>query len=84
LAEKFMGEWLNERSWQHSGPNGTEFTADRCDFKSGVTANVPMDMKLERLMQDVSAMVGYHATNILPHLNEFQGYDAFQFTINRT
>jgi hypothetical protein len=83
MAEQLMGEWLNEKSWQHSGPNGTEFTADRCDFKNGVTATVPEDMKLERLMQDVSAMIGYHATNVLNHLNGFQGYDAFEFIIKR-
>lgn len=77
-----MAKHLNERSFEHSCRNGTNFFSDRCDFRTNVRVEVPRDISREALMQDVSEMIGYHAMNIFPQLNGFQGYDTiiFQFT----
>ena len=65
----------NEGSFSHISRNGTQFTAKRCDFKSGIYFETPDNISEAALLQDISEMIGFHATNILEHLNGFQGYD---------
>ena len=84
MTEKFRGEWLNEKPWDHVCHNGTEFSSSRCDFEAELIARVPARVTEEELMQDVSEMIGYHAMNIHPHLNGFRGYDCIRYVIERT
>ena len=80
---------INERPFEHIGPGGTRFVAERSDFQSGVYVWYPRKFgeKLEesdvrhRLMRDVAAMIGFHASNILPKLNGFAGYDTIHFLL---
>lgn len=74
-----MNNWINERVFSHSGPNGTVLRATRCDFRDGVEIFVGGKISAERLMQDISAIIGYHAVNIRPLLNGFAGYDTVKF-----
>lgn len=70
----------NEGPFTHTSRNGTQFTAARCDFQGGVHFVADEDISEAILLQDVSEMIGFHATNILEHLNGFQGYDCVAFT----
>jgi len=74
-------EFLNDSRWQHICSNGTEFTCDRCDFKEPVIINPPDNLSPENLWQDLSEMIGYHALNVWPNLNGFQGYDTITFKV---
>jgi hypothetical protein len=74
-------EKLNDVSFEHSGPNGTKFTATRCDFREGVKIVSEEPLTPAQFAQDVAAVIGYHATNILPQLNGFSGYDAFKIMV---
>jgi len=71
-------EPINENPFEHTCRNGTVFTAKRCDFLGGVafrdeSANEAL------FLQDLSEMIGFHACNIHPRLNGFQGYDCVNF-----
>ena len=74
-----MPVFLNENRFEHQSHYGTIFTADRCDFRSGVKVEIPKNMSRENLMSDVSEMVAYHALNIFNQLNGFQGYDCINY-----
>ena len=75
---------MNAKRFEHNGHNGTEFIAGRCDFQGGIRVVVPTGLSEERLMRDVAEMIGFHATNILPHLKGFSGYDSLLFHIQRS
>ena len=72
---------LNKKKFEHLCRNGTRFTADRCDFRNGVVAEIPHSISREQLMQDVSEMIAYHALNIFDQLNGFSGYDYITYII---
>lgn len=78
-----MTKWMNAERWQHLCVNGTEFSADRCDFRNGVTALVPGNLDELQLMQDTAEMIGFHATNVRGSLNGFAGYDRIRFKLER-
>jgi len=82
------GKPMNDMPFMHNSFHGTSFTCDRCDFKTPV--NVKLDVSLmevadvdilSKIMLDISEMIGYHATNIFPQLNGFQGYDCIRYKI---
>jgi hypothetical protein len=75
--------FLNENKFEHYGHYGTLFTADRCDFRGGVKVEIPNCISKEALMSDISEMVAYHAINIFPRLNGFQGYDCIDYLIKK-
>lgn len=72
---------LNEEPFEHHCDNGITFKAERCDFQGGIVAVLPRGISNERLMADVSQMIGYHAANITPNLNGFSGYGGIKYTI---
>ena len=79
-----MGTTLNEKPFQHTGPHGTELMAERCDFQGGARLIIKnTNLSEEMLVQDVAAIIGFHAGNILPDLNWFAGYDCIDFKIVR-
>lgn len=73
---------MNNKVFSYISYWGTEFFSDSCDFKSFLEVkNVPsggLDL-YSRYSRDLAEMIGYHATNILPELNGFQGYDTIRF-----
>lgn len=71
-------KYLNDQSFSHYGHYGTYFEATRCDFRDGVkVTDAPKDKAW--LASDVAEMATYHALNIHPRLNGFQGYDCIKF-----
>jgi hypothetical protein len=79
------GGFLNEKPFEYDG-RVVSFKAARCDFEGGVDVTYavgalqgPVKKTVALIMGDVAAMIGYHATNIHPHLNGFRGYDGFEF-----
>jgi hypothetical protein len=79
LKEKKI--WMNDSPFEHTGHYGTKLTADRCDFSSGVVVDKPLDITTAHLIQDMMEIAAWHAMHIHPHLNGFQGYDAFHITL---
>lgn len=74
---------MNEKHFSYRSHNGTQFIAERCDFRTGVSVQSPVLASgcYAGFSSDVAEMIGYHATNIWPSLNGFQGYDCITFTI---
>lgn len=70
---------IENKPFEYNSRNGTWFTADRCDFRGGVVVRTRPGLPLDKLAQDISDMVGYHATNINEHLPSFQGYNAIEY-----
>ena len=54
------------------------FRCSRCDFKEIIEVTEAPEI-LPMMMGDVAEMIGFHATNILPQLNGFSGYDTLSF-----
>jgi len=50
------------------------------DFRHGVTVQRPATTD-RQFVADIAEMVGFHATNILPMLNGFQGYAAIDYKV---
>ena len=69
---------MNDKPFDHQG-RFLSFTASRCDFSEGVDVEVTGQPAFIDIMNDVAAMIGYHATNIHPSLNGFSGYDCCRF-----
>ena len=69
---------MNSNPFYHQGRFLT-FRASRCDFSEGVEVEVTGTPSRIDIMNDVAAMIGYHATNVHPLLNGFQGYDCCNF-----
>lgn len=66
--------------FEYTSRYGTVFTAKRTDFAGGVTVLLSKpDLKTDQLISDVAEMIGFHATNIHPGLNGFQGYDCIRW-----
>lgn len=70
---------LNEKPFHHIARNGIEFTADRCDFRTGVTVKIPDGTSKLDLVAGVAEIIAFHALNIQEHLDGFTGYDAIEF-----
>jgi hypothetical protein len=76
-----MKGFLNEKPFSYLSHGGTSFSASRCDFKEGLVIEKQFGTTHEQFISDVIEMTGYHATNIHPNLNGFQGYDCIKLTI---
>ena len=77
-----MSESMNAKPFSHTSTHGTLFSAQRCDFKGGVTVLVIADTPVKNVVSDIAEMIGYHAVAIRPDLHEgFSGYDCIEFTI---
>lgn len=74
---------MNTLQFTYTSANGTIFFCETCDFSTPVKVKM-MDEDMARWMytRDVAEMIGYHATNIWPELNGFQGYDCINFVIS--
>ena len=72
---------ISERPFEHSCRFGTKFTADHCDFETGLIIHKPKDISEENFIKDIAAVIGYHAVAILPDLKRFNGYGSFDIKI---
>jgi hypothetical protein len=82
LVERIRPKWSNEKPFRYEGDYGSVFVADRSDFKNGVAVkNIPSEP--HAFASEVAAMIGYHATNIHPKLNGFQGYDCIHWIFKK-
>lgn len=79
--ENLTGNVMNEKAFAHMMGHGTVAEASRCDFKDGLTLKRPSRITAEQFASDLMELAGWHATNILPRLNGFQGYDCIKITI---
>jgi hypothetical protein len=68
---------MNEKAFAYTSHHGTRFTSARCDFSTPI--EVHEKPKTALYVKDVAEMIGYHATNVWPQLNGFQGYDCLDF-----
>lgn len=76
------GKPMNDMPFEHVSHNGTVFKCSRCDFKEPIYVSQPDEsFWLNKLMVDISEMIGYHAMNIWNQLNGFQGYDTIEYKI---
>jgi hypothetical protein len=73
---------MNEKPFAHSCRFGTTFSSDRCDFKNGVIVSHRQPKK-ELFISDLAEMVSFHAINIHPQLNGFQGYDCIEWKLKK-
>ena len=71
----------NENPFSHQCSNGTFIKCDRCDFRTPVTVVKPKDIDENNFITDISEMIGFHAINIWPDLNGFQGYGTIHYNI---
>lgn len=74
--------FMNEKPFEYTSHFGTKFNATRCDFFNGVTVS-DKNPNNDKYTSDVAEMIGYHATNIHPQLNGFQGYDCIYWTFQK-
>jgi hypothetical protein len=62
---------MNERPFEHEGPNGTRITASRCDFAEGYYLHRPESITEEEFAHDIALIFHWHALNIAPELNGY-------------
>lgn len=78
---------MNDKPFSYHSTWGTSFECERCDFRSPVIVHAvqkpKIDAELNFFARDVSEMVAYHAMNIHPELNYFQGYDCISFEFRK-
>lgn len=82
---------MNKNKFEYHSSKGTYFECDTCDFSTPITVYAHYDSFVKEgvrfeslsklLFPDVAEMIGYHAVNIRPELNGFQGYDCLRFDI---
>jgi hypothetical protein len=79
---------MNDMPFEHVSINGTKFTCARCDFGAPIKVKTEFSLMemadvevLQRIMVDISEMIGYHSGNIWKELNGFQGYDCIQYEL---
>ena len=82
------GKPMNDMPFEHVSRHGTKFTCARCDFREPVKVKMEVSLMeiadyqaLQRLMVDISEMIGYHSRNIWDQLNGFQGYDCINYEL---
>ena len=74
---------MNKKPFSYHSTYGARFECETCDFSTPVIVTLDdTDMPMRLYGNDVAEMIGYHATNIWPELNGFQGYDTIRFVIN--
>ncbi len=77
-----MTQFLNDKPFEHNTNNGLTFTGSRCDFKDGVTVQMPMwKVSVEKMCADFAEFAAWHRSCIWEQLNGFQGYDCVNYTI---
>ena len=70
----------HETPFDHNYHFGTVFRSETCDFKNAILVyDKPQNEIL--FARDVAEMIAFHAFNIHPELNGFQGYDCINFAI---
>ena len=75
-----MKNYLNDQNFVYTSRHGTTFYSERCDFKGGeVIYKLGKVTHPQLLMADAAEMMAFHAINIHPRLNGFQGYDTLRF-----
>jgi hypothetical protein len=71
---------MNDKPYEHTSRYGTTFKCARCDFREPIYYQYRGEkLSREKLMLDVSELIGFHAANIWENLNGFQGYDTVRF-----
>jgi hypothetical protein len=65
--------------FEHTCRHGYVFKCPKADLSEPIRVTIPGVTDPTWIMCDVAEMIGYHATNILPGLDGFQGYDAISF-----
>lgn len=72
--------------FEHLSHHGTKFTCERCDFRAPIKVETEFSLMemadievLQKIMLDISEMIGYHRSNIWDQLNGFQGYDCIKY-----
>jgi len=77
---------MNSKPFSYQSNWGTCFSCATCDFSTPIkVSRVPLTVGIEIqwFSRDLAEMIGYHATNILPELNGFQGYDTIKFDFTK-
>jgi hypothetical protein len=72
---------MNEKPFEHQAHHGTWLRANRCDFQHGVAIIRPPAISDEHFASDMMEIAAWHALQIHPHLNGFQGYDAVRIEL---
>jgi hypothetical protein len=72
---------MNDKPFDHVSHFGTKFVAPKADFRDGVIIHRSVHLDDVHFLSDLAEMIGYHAVNIHPELNGFQGYDCINFKI---
>jgi len=70
----------NKTPLTHTCRYGTTFTADRADLRNGVEYSTFALPSRETLAHDFFEFGMWHANQILPELNGFQGTGSVRFT----
>jgi len=78
MSEKNIFGIRNDKPFEHICSNGTTFKCERCDFREPILVS-SQPLGEFKFANDVAEMIGFHATNIWPNLNGFQGYDTITF-----
>jgi hypothetical protein len=74
---------MNDKPFRHICRYGIQFDCTRCDFGDIIVVTWSLVPTYDQFARAVATMIGFHATNILPNLNGFQGYDTIRFKIPR-
>lgn len=69
---------MNKQTFSYISHYGTQFECSRCDFKAPIRISEAQGDEHQR-KSDLAEMIGFHAVNIHPNLNGFQGYDCLKF-----
>lgn len=82
---------MNKNKFEYHSSKGTIFVCDTCDFSTPITVYAHYDSFVKEgvrfltvsklVLPDIAEMIGYHAVNIRPELNGFQGYDCLRFDV---
>ena len=78
---------MNKTPFSYHSSWGSTFECDTCDFSTPMRVRQIQRPKtineLDFYSRDLAEMIGYHATNIWPKLNGFQGYDCIKFDFTK-
>lgn len=74
--------FTEEQLWEHTSKHGTKFVT-RCDFEGGITVHVSDVLTNEKLLEDVTEMIGCHSLKVRGNLRNFKGYKRASYTIKR-
>lgn len=72
---------MNPNRFEYTSHWGSRFISETADLSKGVTIEKPANLPPRYFAADIAEMTGFHATNVHPTLNGFQGYDTIDFTI---